>query len=81
MDQATFLFDILLPALMEGLVITLQLIVCSAPFGLALGVAVATGRQYGGRIISPLCKGVVYSTNRVSPTPTHLPVQYASSHR
>ncbi len=60
MDQATFLFDILLPALMEGLVITLQLIVCSAPFGLALGVAVATGRQYGGRIISPLCKGFVY---------------------
>jgi polar amino acid transport system permease protein len=60
MDQATFIFDILLPALMEGLVVTLQLIACSAPFGLALGVAVATGRQYGGRVVSFLCKTFVY---------------------
>ncbi len=60
MDQATFLFDILLPALMEGLVVTLQLIACSAPFGFALGVAVATGRQYGGRVVSFLCKTFVY---------------------
>ncbi|MDV2482120.1 amino acid ABC transporter permease [Methanoculleus sp. Wushi-C6] len=60
MDQATFIFDILLPALMEGLVVTLQLIACSAPFGLALGIAVATGRQYGGRTISWLCKTFVF---------------------
>ncbi len=60
MDQATFIFDILLPALMEGLVVTLQLIACSAPFGLALGIAVATGRQYGGSIISWLCKTFVF---------------------
>jgi polar amino acid transport system permease protein len=60
MDQATFIFDILLPALMEGLVVTLQLIACSAPFGLALGIAVATGRQYGGSIISWLCKTYVF---------------------
>jgi len=52
MDQATCIFDILLPALMEGLVVTLQLIACSAPFGLALGIAVATGRQYVVSIIS-----------------------------
>jgi len=76
MDQATFLFDILLPALMEGLVITLQLIVCSAPFGLALGVAVATGRQYGGRIISPLCKGFVYL---IKGTPLLLPSSSSTS--
>ena len=56
MDQFTFIFDILLPALMQGLVITLQLIVCSAPFGLVLGIGVAAGRQYGGPILSRICK-------------------------
>lgn len=60
MDQVTFIFDILLPALMEGLVVTLKLIACSAPFGLALGIAVATGRQYGGRVLSWLCKTFVF---------------------
>jgi len=60
MDLAVFTFDILLPALMEGLLVTLQLIVCSAPFGLALGIGVATGRQYGGRLISWLCKTFVF---------------------
>ena len=60
MDQVTFIFDILLPALMQGLVITLQLIVCSAPFGLALGIGVAAGRQYGGPILSRVCKTFVF---------------------
>jgi polar amino acid transport system permease protein len=60
MDQAVFLFEILLPALMQGLVVTLQLIACSAPFGLALGIAVAVGRQYGHPAISWLCKTYVF---------------------
>ncbi|KAF5082977.1 amino acid ABC transporter permease [Methanoculleus horonobensis] len=60
MDQAVFLFEILLPALMQGLIVTLQLIACSAPFGLALGIAVAVGRQYGHPVISWLCKTYVF---------------------
>jgi len=60
MDQATFVFDVLLPALMQGLIITLQLIALSAPFGLLLGVGVAVGRQYGGLALSTACKGFVY---------------------
>ncbi|MDK2989628.1 MAG: polar amino acid transport system permease protein [Methanoculleus sp.] len=60
MDQSVFIFEILLPALMQGLVVTLQLVACSAPFGLALGIAVAVGRQYGGRVTSWLCKTFVF---------------------
>ncbi|WP_292406547.1 MULTISPECIES: amino acid ABC transporter permease [unclassified Methanoculleus] len=60
MDQAVFIFEILFPALMQGLVVTLQLIACSAPFGLALGIGVAAGRQYGGRVISWLCRMYVF---------------------
>ncbi|MDN7024286.1 amino acid ABC transporter permease [Methanoculleus sp. FWC-SCC1] len=60
MDQITFLTEILLPALMSGLVVTLQLIAVSAPFGLLLGIGVAVGRQYGGGILSPVCKVFVY---------------------
>lgn len=60
MDLAVFTFDILLPALMQGLIVTLQLIACSAPLGLALGIGVAVGRQYGHPIISWLCKTYVF---------------------
>ncbi len=60
MDQIAFIFDILLPALMQGLVITLKLIAWSAPFGLALGIGVAAGRQYGGPVLSRVCKTFVF---------------------
>ena len=60
MDDATFYLQILLPALLEGLVITLQLIVLAAPFGLLMGIGVAVGRQYGGFFTSLFCKGIVY---------------------
>ncbi|NLA30637.1 MAG: amino acid ABC transporter permease [Methanomicrobiales archaeon] len=60
MDQIAFIFDILLPALMQGLVVTLKLIVWSAPFGLALGIGVAAGRQYGGPVLSRVCKTFVF---------------------
>ncbi len=60
MDQIVFMTDILFPALLEGLVITLQLILLAAPFGFAMGVAVAVGRQYGGPVIRSACKIMVY---------------------
>ena len=60
MDDATFYLQILLPALLEGLVITLQLIVLAAPFGLLMGIGVAVGRQYGGLLTSTVCKAFVY---------------------
>ena len=56
MDSLTFIMDILLPALLTGLVVTIQLIVVSAPFGLLAGIGVAVGRTYGGKFSSFLCK-------------------------
>ncbi len=60
MDLMTFYSGILLPELLEGLVITLQLILLAAPFGFLAGILVAVGRQYGGRIVSNVCKFFVY---------------------
>ena len=60
MNLIVFILDILLPALMQGLVITLKLIAWSAPFGLALGIGVAAGRQYGGPVLSWTCKTFVF---------------------
>lgn len=59
MEQAEFLFQILLPVLMEGLVVTLKLILLTAPFGLIFGILVAVGRVYGSKPVSLLCKGAV----------------------
>jgi polar amino acid transport system permease protein len=59
MDGSTFIFDILWPALVPGIVLTLELIALSAPFGLLLGMGVALGRQYGGRPLSALCSAYV----------------------
>jgi len=47
----------IIPRLLEGLYITLQLIVFSIPIGLVIGVAVALGRVYGGVLLSPLAWG------------------------
>lgn len=56
MESPEFIIEILLPALLTGLVITLQLILISAPFGLLAGIGVAVGRTYGGKTQSFLCK-------------------------
>jgi len=56
MIDVPFLTDILLPPLMEGLVVTLKLIICSIPFGLAAGMLIAIGRAYGNRYVSFLCR-------------------------
>lgn len=45
------------PRLLQGMSITLQLIVFSIPIGLVIGVAVALGRVYGGVVLSPLAWG------------------------
>jgi amino acid ABC transporter membrane protein 2, PAAT family (TC 3.A.1.3.-) len=59
MDLSTFYTSILFPALLSGLGNTLLLIAFSAPLGLALGIGVAVGRQYGGPLLSPACKAFV----------------------
>ncbi|WP_342677245.1 amino acid ABC transporter permease [Methanofollis sp. UBA420] len=59
MDTFVFLTTILLPALFEGLIVTLELIVAAAPFGAILGIGVALGRTYGGRWLSLLLRGYV----------------------
>ena len=46
-SQIPFWQDILLPALWDGLWVTLQLVVMTAPFGFLLGLLVAISRVYG----------------------------------
>ncbi|EJG06634.1 polar amino acid ABC transporter, inner membrane subunit [Methanofollis liminatans DSM 4140] len=52
MDQVAFIIQVLLPALADGLVLTLALIAVSAPFGFLLGAGLAVGRTYGSRPLS-----------------------------
>lgn len=56
-EELVFLLNRLVPALNEGVLISLQLIVPSAVLGLALGVLVGSLRAYGGRVMSPLANG------------------------
>ena len=42
------------PHLLAGLAVTLELIACSAPLGLVIGIVIAVSRAYGGPIFSPL---------------------------
>ena len=46
-SEIPFWQDILLPALWDGLLVTLQLVVLTAPFGFLLGLLVAVARVYG----------------------------------
>ena len=41
MDQITFIFNIMVPAFTNGLLITLALIAVTAPIGFLLGVGIA----------------------------------------
>ncbi len=59
MDQLVFVTDILLPALWQGLIVTLELIACTAPFGVLVGIAVAVGRVYGSRPVQYLARAYV----------------------
>jgi polar amino acid transport system permease protein len=59
MDTIIFLTRILAPALLQGLIMTLALVILTAPFGLLLGMGIALGRQYGGTAVSAVCGGYV----------------------
>lgn len=50
-----FIQDVLLPPLIEGVLVTIKLIILSIPSGLILGILIAVGRVYGNRFISSLC--------------------------
>jgi len=56
-EELAFLLQRLVPALNEGALMSVRLIVPSAVLGLALGIVVGSLRAYGGRILSPLAKG------------------------
>ena len=55
-DQIPFWTDILLPALVDGLWVTLQLVALTAPFGFLLGFLIAVCRVYGPKPIQALAK-------------------------
>jgi len=50
-----FIQDVLLPPLIEGVLVTIKLIILSIPSGLILGILIAVGRVYGNKYISSLC--------------------------
>jgi len=50
-----FIQDVLLPPLLEGVLVTVKLIILSIPSGLILGILIAVGRVYGNKFISSLC--------------------------
>ena len=56
MDDITFFVNILLPALWRGFLVTLQLILLTAPFGFLLGLLVAVANVYGAWPIRILAK-------------------------
>ncbi|MBQ1179938.1 MAG: amino acid ABC transporter permease [Methanocorpusculum sp.] len=56
MDQIPFWTDILLPALIDGLWVTLQLVALTAPFGFLLGFLIAVCRVYGPKPLQALAK-------------------------
>ena len=59
MDTLLFINQILMPALLEGMVITIELVLITAPIGFILGILLAIGRVYGSRPVAILCKGAV----------------------
>ena len=50
-----FITEILFPPLLEGLGVTIRLILYSAPVGVIVGVLIAVGRVYGNKLISSFC--------------------------
>ena len=55
-DQIPFWTDILLPELIDGLWVTLQLVALTAPFGFLLGFLIAVCRVYGPKPLQALAK-------------------------
>ena len=55
-SQIPFWQDVLLPALWDGLVVTIQLVLMTAPLGFLLGLLVAVSRVYGPTPVKWLAK-------------------------
>ncbi len=49
----------IMPGLLKGAVVTLELTACSISLGFILGIALALGRLYGKRPVSLLCTGYI----------------------
>jgi len=49
----------IMPGLLKGAVVTLELTVCSISLGFVLGIVLALGRLYGNRPVSVLCTGYI----------------------
>ncbi len=49
----------IMPGLLKGAVVTLELTACSISLGFVLGIALALGRLYGKRPVSLLCAGYI----------------------
>jgi len=47
MSGFNFIREIVLPPLLEGTLVTVELLVLSIPLGLLLGILIAGGRVYG----------------------------------
>mgnify|MGYP006296753181 FL=1 len=59
MEGFDFFLHTLMPKLLEGSLVTVELIIFSAIPQLLLGTLVAIGRVYGGRFVSSFCLGYV----------------------
>ncbi len=49
----------MLPALLKGAVVTLELTACSISLGFVLGISLSLGRSYGNRPLSMFCAGYI----------------------
>lgn len=56
-EEMVFFWERLIPALNEGALMSLQLIVPSAVLGLALGIVIGTLRAFGGKFFGPFANG------------------------
>jgi len=52
MEQVAFIFDVMVPAFANGLLLTVALVAVTAPIGVLLGIGIASGRVYGGKGLS-----------------------------
>jgi polar amino acid transport system permease protein len=59
MEEIGFIFQTLMPALLQGLLVTIALIVATIPGALVIGILMATGQIYGSRFVALLCNGYV----------------------
>lgn len=59
MIDIDFFLEILFPSLLEGLIMTIELICWSIPIGLVVGIIVAVGRVYGNVLVSFFSKAYI----------------------